>query len=83
MRWLLLPLGLAIAATAAFLLLAPPAEKPPAVGAGPAAPASPAPARSGAAAPARPAGASAPMGEIDDASRRALDRVLEREGIDR
>lgn len=78
MRWLLLPIGLAVAGLAAWLLLSTPTPRTaPPVGAPP-----------GAAGPAendpppgwrRPA---APEEHIDEASRRQLDAVLEREGID-
>jgi len=80
-RWLLLPLALAVAVVAGCLLLATPGDAPtfrlPSV-------ASPPPAR----APARAAKPSAskpgkPMGQIDEASRRELERVLEDEGLGR
>jgi hypothetical protein len=79
LRWLLLPLGLVVAAIAAWLLLAP--AEPPPVAAGDA----PAPRPSASEPPAArgraPEGATpdAPMGRIDDASRRELERVLDRE----
>ncbi|MBW2315005.1 MAG: hypothetical protein JRH10_12500 [Deltaproteobacteria bacterium] len=79
LRWLLLPLGLVVAGTAAYLLLASPGtdraaaperiRKP--------APSRPAPARS----PNAASRAGKPMGEIDDASRRELENVLEGEGV--
>ena len=75
MRWLLVPLGLAVAAAAAWLLLSAPAGDP--------APARVAPPDVASEPPARrlPRLPGAPMGDIDEASREKLDRVLEREGV--
>ena len=72
LRWLLLPLGLAMAAAAAWLLLAAPDGSP-----------SLEASRGGDSTGAAPStsGVGKPMGEIDDASRRKLEDVLEREGI--
>jgi hypothetical protein len=81
-RWLLLPLGLAVAGAAAWLLLASPGDGPaPSVASGPAAPAKPtARAKPAVKAPSR---SRDPEGIIDEASRRQLEEVLEREGLDR
>ena len=80
LRWLLLPLGLAVAGAAGYLLLASPSSDrvstsghaPQAETSRPTAPARP---------PKVSAGPGRPMGEIDDASRRQLESVLESEGI--
>jgi len=76
-RWLLVPLGLAVAGAAAWLLLASPGDAP-----------SSAPVAGGPTAhpEAKPHPASAPRdpeGHIDEASRRQLERVLEDEGLGR
>jgi len=69
LRWLLLPLGLAAAAAAAWLLLAAPDAEPP-------------PAAAARAARPRPESGK-PMSEIDAASRRRLEQVLEHEAVGR
>jgi hypothetical protein len=76
-RWLLLPLGLAVAGAAAWLLLASPGDPsaPPPVASGPSARPKPP--------PRPPGGAAEPEGHIDEASRRRLEEVLEREGLGR
>jgi hypothetical protein len=74
-RWLLPVLGIGVALVAGWLLLTSPDDAPergPAAGAAPAPHAKPAPPS---AKPGRP------MGEIDEASRRELEAVLEAEGI--
>jgi len=71
-RWLLLPLGLAAAAAAAWLLLAAPGVEAPSEAGGAAARATK-----------HPPGPGRPMSEIDAASRRRLEQVLEREGAGR
>jgi hypothetical protein len=76
-RWLLLPLGLAVAAFAAWTWLAAPGG-PPAPGASSGSPAASPRARSGG--PGADAGA--PLGHIDEDSRRRLERVLEQEGVE-
>jgi hypothetical protein len=74
LRWLLLPLGLAVAGAAGYLLLASPAPEEPSAPSRPAASAQP---------PKAAARPGKPMGEIDDASRRQLEGVLEGEGLGR
>jgi hypothetical protein len=75
LRWLLPLLGLAVAVAAGWLLLVQPTGDrgdPPAAARG-------GPESLPRAAP-RPASPEAPMADIDDASRRALERILEDEG---
>jgi len=74
-RWLLLPLGLAAVGLAAWLLLARPPDGTPGVAARDAAGRAPPPADAD-----DRSGAGLPLGEIDAASRRRLERVLDEEG---
>lgn len=82
MRWLLLPMGLVLAGFAAWLALSP---STPSEARAPAVSASPERARA-ADRPARTVELGAPRGEphshIDEASRRELDALLEREGLE-
>jgi len=92
LRWLLLPLGLLVAGAAGWLLLAGAGPlgdasraRAPAV-ASPPAPAKPLRAAQDAPRAAKDApdeSGDAPMGDIDAASRRELERVLEDEGLGR
>ena len=80
-RWLLLPLALLVAVAAGWLLLIAPEAGPvrstPPVASPGSRASSPAPAKSQAKKPGKP------MGHIDEASRRELERVLEDEGLGR
>jgi len=86
LRWIVIPLGLAAALAAGWLLLTStpedPTLPPPREAAPDRAPRGAAPGEGAARDPSGGTPDDAPEGHIDEASRRELERVLEREGVE-